>query len=156
MSEAVVHVTTVVSPPPPETFAIFTEDVDAWWGAGPRFRAELGESGVLAFEPGAGGRLVERYADGSDFALGRIDVWKPGERQVYRMGGRDFGPDEWTTVEITFRSEKGGTRVSVRQTGFEALGAGHPALHGMEAGAFLDMMSVWWADLLVSLGRAKR
>jgi hypothetical protein len=50
-----VRVTTVLDVDPQAAFRIFTEDVDAWWGRGPRFRWAPGREGTLRFEPEAAG-----------------------------------------------------------------------------------------------------
>ena len=42
-------------------FEVFTEDVDSWWLRGPAFRVDARREGVLRFEPGVGGRLVEVF-----------------------------------------------------------------------------------------------
>ena len=112
----------------------------------------------MHFEPGVGGRLVEVYDDeGADaYELGRVLVWEPPARLVFTMGGRDFAADDpRTEVEVFFEATEGGTRVSVHHEGWEGLGADHPVRHGLEGDAFLDMMGLWWADLLVALGRAR-
>jgi uncharacterized protein YndB with AHSA1/START domain len=152
MSEAqIVRATTVVAVGIEECFEVFTEDVDAWWRQGPRFRPHPERKGRMGFEPGEGGRLVERYDDGDAFELGRVDVWQPPKRIVLRLGGIDFGPDEWTLVEVRFEPVEGGTRVSVEHSGFEALRPEHPVYHGHSGEAFRSMMGLFWGDLLVAL-----
>src|SRR5690606_39228748 len=53
-----VRVTTIVPVDPALAFALFTDEVDAWWRRGPRYR--FGD-GALRFEPPPRGRLVEVY-----------------------------------------------------------------------------------------------
>src|SRR5262249_40216199 len=70
-----VTVTSVVALAPGAAFAVFTDEIDAWWRRGSRFRFRDGEDGTLAF---AGGRLVESYAGGDRFEVGRVLDWQPG------------------------------------------------------------------------------
>jgi uncharacterized glyoxalase superfamily protein PhnB len=60
-------------------------------------------------EPGVGGRVLEVYDDatGDGLELGRITVWEPGSRLVYRSSVDD------TEVDIRFEPVVGGTRVRV-------------------------------------------
>ena len=48
-SDAVV-VTTVVAVDPAVAFAVFTEEVGAWWKQGPRFRVRPDRSSTVRFE----------------------------------------------------------------------------------------------------------
>ena len=96
----------------------------------------------MVFEPRVGGRLLERYASGEPFELGRVRAWEPGVRVAFSMGGRDFAPGECTEVEVTFEPEGSGTRVRVVHRGFETLARTHPARHGMDDDAYRDLMSV--------------
>ncbi len=143
--------TTVVATDAATAFDMFTTDVDAWWKRGPRFRPSVHGVGVLRFEPGVGGRLIETYDDDSTFEFGRIKVWAPGERLVFELIARDFGPGESTLVEVRFEGEGENTRVTVEHRGWERFPDDHPARHGLGEPAFSDVMSVWWADLLVSI-----
>ncbi len=155
--ETRVRALTTVALSPDEAFALFTEEVDTWWRTGPRFRAAVGGvEGVMRFEPGEGGRLLEVYDHAADetFELGRILVWEPGKRLVFLLGGRDFAADEWTEVEVRFESVERGTRVSVEHYGFDELGADHGVWHGQGREAFIGSMGLWWGDQLVALRAA--
>jgi len=143
-----VVVTTVVAADASTTFALFTEDVNTWWKQGPRFR---GAGGTLRFEPGEGGRLVQRDTDGSEFEFGRISVWKPGDRLVFGRRNRNFADDELTEVEVRFETVGASTRVTVIHRGWDALRPDHPSRHGLEDSAFSAMMGGWWGDQALSL-----
>jgi uncharacterized protein YndB with AHSA1/START domain len=145
-----IRVTTRVAVDPQTAFEVFTGEVDAWWCRGPRFRWAPGRGGRLRFEPGVGGRLVEDRADGGGdaFEVGRVLAWEPGARLVFEFRARSFEPGQVTEVEVRFEAEGDGTRVSVEHRGWERLPRDHPARHGMDDGAFADMMRVWWLDLL--------
>lgn len=152
MSRSVV-VTTTVAVEPATAFEVFTDEVDAWWKHGPRYRPGSDRSSVMRFEPGVGGRLLEVYQDaqGGAFELGRITVWEPAGRLIFEMRGRDFAPGEpGTEVEVRFEPFSGGTRVTVEHRGWDALPKDHAAFHGLGEPAFSNMMGVWWADLLVA------
>ncbi len=148
MNRASVIVTTLVAADPDAAFAIFTAEVDSWWKRGPMFRPATGTGGVLRFEPGAGGRLLETYEDGSTFEFGRVRVWEPGRRLVFEMFARSFGPGESTEVEVRFEAEGEQTRVTLENRGWDRFPQDHPVRHGMDDTAFRDMMSIWWADLV--------
>lgn len=155
--ETRVRALTTVPLDPDETFTLFTEEVDRWWRRGPRFRAAIdGQEGVMRFEAGEGGRLLEVYGSGRDecFELGRIVAWEPGKRLVFLMGGRDFADEEWTEVEVRFEGIDKGTRVTIEHYGFDELGMDHGVWHGQGREAFIGSMGLWWADLLVSLRSA--
>jgi uncharacterized protein YndB with AHSA1/START domain len=143
--------TTIVASDPATAFEAFTAEVDVWWKQGPRFRPSMHGQGVLRFEPGAGGRFLETYDDGSEFLFGRVLVWEPGRRLVFDLIARAFTPDESTQVEVRFEAEGENTRVTVEHRGWDRFPESHPVRHGLPDEAFSDMMSVWWADLLVSV-----
>jgi uncharacterized protein YndB with AHSA1/START domain len=142
---------TIVASDPATTFEIFTAEVDSWWKQGPKYRPSLQGAGVLRFEPRVGGRFVESYRDGSEFVFGRIQVWEPGRRLVFDFFARSFAPGESTQVEVRFEAEGENTRVTVEQRGWEKFPEGHAVRHGLPSEAFRDVMSVWWADLLVAV-----
>jgi uncharacterized protein YndB with AHSA1/START domain len=143
-----VLVTTVVAVDPATAFEAFTTDVDAWWGRGPRFRVVDGAS-AMRFEPGAGGRLLEVVDSGAIHERGRVRVWDPPKRLIWRsLGGRESGPE--TEVEVSFESTSAGTRVTVEHRGWDRVPRDHPVRHGLEDSAFANLMGRWWADLLAA------
>jgi hypothetical protein len=146
-----VRVTTTVAVDPATAFAIFTEEVDLWWRRGPRYRFGGGREGALAFEPGVGGRLVEVYAAGDEYEVGRVRAWQPGRRLAFVWRGTTFAPGEETEVEVRFERVAAGTRVTLEHRGWEALRADHPARHGLTGPAFASMVGLWWGDLLTTL-----
>ncbi len=159
MSADSASVTTVVAVDPATAFEVFTEEVDAWWKRGPRFRWRPEREGTLRFEPGVGGRLVEVYDEAGEdvFEVGRVLVWKPADRLVFEFRAREFRAGEITEVEVRFEAVDQGTRVSVEHRGWDSLPAGHPVRHGLEGPAFRSMMGLWWADLLGAVrGHAER
>lgn len=79
-------------------FDIFTQETNAWWRRGPHDFYDARRAKAMRFEPGVGGRYLEVYDDTTSDALeiGRITVWEPGRRLVWRMSLDD------TEVEVTF------------------------------------------------------
>jgi hypothetical protein len=148
-----VRVSTRVDVDAPTAFRVFTDEVDDWWRHGPRFRWYPERGGALRFEPGEGGRLLEVYPDGESFEVGRIRVWDPPRRLVFGFRARNFAPSEETEVEVRFEARGDATDVSIEHRGFAALRADHPARHGLDGGAFTNMMGVFWADLLTAARR---
>ena len=145
------RVTTTVEVDPADAFEVFTEEIEAWWKPGPRWRPGRG---ALRFDGGQGGRLVQVEGE-AETTIGRILVWEPGERLVFEWRARNFAPDEVTQVEVRFERAERGTRVVLEHRGWEAIAAKHPVRHGLSGAAFTDMIGLWWAELLTSYrGRA--
>ncbi len=134
-------------------FDIFTQEVDAWWRRGPKYRFGGRKSGTMRFEPGIGGRLVEVYDEGAGdlYEVGKILVWEPGARLSFEWRAPNYRVGQVTVVEVRFAPSQHGTRVIVEHRGWETLPARHPARHGMEEMAFLHSMSGWWQEQLGSL-----
>lgn len=91
---------------PLTAFNAFTEEIGHWWVPGPINHWDFARAITKRIEPGVGGRVMEVYQDGH-LELGRITVWEPGQRLVYRSS-----VDE-TEVDIRFEAIDAGTRVSV-------------------------------------------
>jgi uncharacterized protein YndB with AHSA1/START domain len=141
------RVTTFVAVSPADAFEVFTQEIDAWWGRGPRYRAR---QGVLRFEGALGGRLVEELPDGSEFEIGRVLAWEPAERLLFEYRVQNFQPGEVTHVEVRFEEASGGTRVTLEHRGWESIPAKHPVRHGHEGVAFTAQIGSFWGALLTS------
>ncbi len=149
-----VRATTIVPADPTDAFALFTTEVDLWWRRGPRFRQGLGRPSEMRFEGEEGGRLVEVYTDatGGVFEVGRVLVWKPGDRLVFEWRGRNFEAGLVTEVEVRFERAERGTRVTLEHRGWDGVPLEHASRHGYGASnAFSSMIGLWWGDLLTSL-----
>jgi hypothetical protein len=95
---------------PATAFAVFTDELDQWWGNGPIDAWDSARCVSRRIEPGVGGRLVEQYADG-ELELGRVTAWEPGARLAWTSS---VDP---VTIEVTFEAlDGGGTRVRVDGT----------------------------------------
>lgn len=145
-----VRVTTFVDVEHDDAFAIFTDEIDAWWGKGPRYRFGGKRTGVLRFDGGRAGRLVEAFADGSEFVVGKVLAWEPGARVAFEWHSTAFKPGERTEVEVTFLPKNGGTEVVVEHRGWAAVPDDHPVRHGQSGAAFNGQMGRFWGNLATS------
>jgi uncharacterized protein YndB with AHSA1/START domain len=108
---------------PAHAFAIWTEHIDRWW---PRSHSVTGDPTSVVLEPGVGGRLFERTADGREIAWGEITEWDPPRRFAYLWHMRRDRVDA-TDVAISFvDGGDGQTRVRIVHTGWERLGSDGP------------------------------
>jgi len=146
-------VSVLVEVPPAEAFRVFSEEIDAWWRRGLRYRLGKQRS-VVHLEPGLGGRLFESFdnASGSQvFETGRVTLWQPPERLVLEWRAVNFAPSESTEVDVHFQPSESGTLVTVRHRGWSRLRPDHPVRHGKDAATFLRQMGFWWGDLASAL-----
>lgn len=109
--------TAVVARPVDEAFAVFTDEIGAWWPL-PTHSIFQGEAGGVHF---VGDRLIERATDGRENVWAEVLAWEPPERLVlaWHPGSAD-GPAG--RVELRFTAEGDGTRVDLRHDGWEAFG----------------------------------
>lgn len=137
-----------------EAFRLFTEEIDAWWRGGLKYRIGKRRS-VVHLEPKLSGRLFESFETSTSSSkiveTGRITQWEPPARFVLEWRAVNFAPSEKTEVEVLFEPSASGTLVTVRHRGWAHIRPDHPARHGQEAAAFLRSMGLWWASLLSSL-----
>jgi hypothetical protein len=125
---ASVRVTVHVEADPDTAFAVFTEEIDAWYERGPHNLYDAAHCVGIRFEPFVGGRLIEVYDHdtGEGRTMARVEVWEPGKRLV-------FVDDRETEAEVTFEPYDGGTKVTLEHRGFERLAprsAEHHARYG--------------------------
>jgi uncharacterized protein YndB with AHSA1/START domain len=149
-----VTVTVLVKVPQARAFQVFTEEIDAWWRTGFKFRVSGRRPGVLCLEPKVGGRLFETMQSrGRERVVetGRVTTWEPPARLVFEWRAINFAPSEKTEVEVRFEPSPSGTQVTVVHRGWAALRPDHPVRHGQEVAAFVRTTGLWWGDLLTSL-----
>lgn len=147
---ACVQVSLRVTATPRRAFEVFTRDIALWWRPNMLFQVGPGRPGVLSFEPGEGGRLVETCRDGSVFAIGTVTAWEPGVRLAFGWRQANFGPDQATQVEVSFTAVGDQTRVTVEHRGWDSVPQGHVARHGFPEGVFLQRNGEWWQALLAA------
>lgn len=132
---------------PARAFAIFTEEIDAWWRRGPRYRIAGKRPGLLKFQDG---RLLEIVGE-KTYETGRVTAWEPPARLEFEWRGVNFEPGESTTVEVRFAAQRDGTLVTVEHRGWSTLPADHPVRHGQAPAAFIGELGMWWGGLLTAL-----
>jgi uncharacterized protein YndB with AHSA1/START domain len=149
-----VYVALRVKATPERAFAVFTQEIGAWWRPSGLFQTTPRAPGRLAFEPGEGGRLTETLANGKVFEIGKVLAWEPPERLVFSWRQASFPPDLHTEVEVRFEPVGGETRVSVEHRGFHQVPADSAARHGFPDHALLARLGEWWQAQLASLRQA--
>ncbi|WP_334161398.1 SRPBCC family protein [Phenylobacterium sp.] len=145
-----VYVALRVKATPERAFAAFTGEIGAWWRPNGLFQTTPRAPGILAFEPGEGGRLTETLASGKVFEIGRILAWEPPSRLVFTWRQANFPPELATEVEVRFEAVGAETRVSVEHRGFDRVPEG-AARHGFPDEVLLLRLAEWWQALLASL-----
>lgn len=147
-----VYVALRVKASPERAFAAFTGQIGAWWRPNGLFQTTPRAPGVLAFEPGEGGRLTETLANGKIFEIGRVLAWEPPSRLVFSWRQANFPLDLTTEVEVRFEAVGEETRVSVEHRGFDQVPEG-AARHGFADEVLLLRLAEWWQVLVGSLKR---
>jgi uncharacterized protein YndB with AHSA1/START domain len=135
---------------PERAFAAFVGEIGVWFQANPMFAFTPRDPGVLAFEPGEGGRLTETLASGKVFEIGKIRAWEPPRRLVFGWRQAAFAEGQDTEVEVRFETVGDETRVTVEHTGWDSVPAVHVARHGFANAVFLTRHAEWWQALLAS------
>lgn len=107
-------------------FALFTGGIGQWWPNSHRFGTGRPLHGMI-IEPHKGGRWYATLDDGSERDIGRVLIWEPPSRAVFRweinaQWIRD--PSLATEVEVRFVAETPNrTRVELEHRGFDRHGA---------------------------------
>ena len=135
---------------PERAFEAFTADIGTWWRPNPIFAFTPRDPGVLSFEPGEGGRLIETRAGGKVFEIGKVRAWSPPDRLVFGWRQASFAAGQDTEVEIRFEAVGEETRITVEHTGWDSVPAAHVARHGFPDALFLRRHAEWWQSLLAS------
>ena len=133
---------------PERVFEAFTRDIALWWKPNGLFQFTPRSPGVLAFEPGVGGRFTETLPSGKVFEIGKIRVWEPPSRLVFGWRQATFHPGQDTEVEVSFLQMGEETRVTVEHRGWETVPQEHVARHHFPDGLFLRRHGEWWQALL--------
>ncbi len=154
MMTASVIVSLRVGVSPARAFEAFTEDIGRWWVSSPLFMLTPRGNGQLRFDkPGEGGRLVATFEDGTEFEVGRVDVWEPGERLALSWRQATFAADQSTYLDVRFEAVGDETRVTVEHRGWDTIPREHAARHGFELMLFQRRQVDHWRVLLASMNR---
>lgn len=136
-----------VSAAPARAFAVFTEQIGAWWKSNGLFQFTSGPPGRLAFESGC---LIEAKPDGSRFEIGRVTAWEPGSRVAFTWRQASFSAEQETQVEVRFEPVGDATRVTVEHRGWDTIPIERAARHHFPDAIFLQRHGEWWQQLLAS------
>jgi hypothetical protein len=148
---AAVIVSIRVDATPLRAFEAFTAEIGSWWRPNPLFALTPRGDGELRFEPGEGGRLVASLSNGKEFEVGRITVWKPGERLALTWRQATFAPGQSTELDVRFEAVGDQTRVTVEHRGWDEIPRDHVARHGFELMLFQRRLAEHWRVLLAAL-----
>ena len=146
-----VYVALRVKASPERAFNAFVENIGQWWKPNIMFQTTPRAPGILAFEPGEGGRFTETLANGKVFEIGTILAWSPPNGLPFSWRQANFPPDLNTEVEVRFERVGDETRVSVEHRGFDQVPADSAARHGFPDQALQTRLAEWWQLLLSSL-----
>ena len=122
MPDVTLQVTLPLSPE--RAFDVFVQQMDVWWPRRGVFPYSFAPEGTrplhIRFEPQLGGRYYETFLDGSEYEIGRIDLYQPPERLSYTW--RDPSWSGHTRIQLSFAAEGEGARLSYEQDGFADAG----------------------------------
>ena len=110
----------LVAIPPEDAWNLFTDGIDEWW---PVESHSVGGDRVAAvvIEGSVGGRILERWGDGTESVWGEVQIWEPPRHlRCTWHPGRDAS--EATEVEVWFEDRDGGTRLRLEHRGWERRG----------------------------------
>lgn len=141
-----------VAAAPERAFRVFVEEIGAWWQPDTLFPTTPRPPGVLAFEPGPEGRLIETLEGGKVFEVGRITLWQPWSRLVFTWRPASFRPEQTTEVNVRFEPIGAETRVTVEHLGWDTVPQDHVARHGFPDHVFLLRAGEWWQAELCCFG----
>ena len=145
-----VYVAMRVRATPERAFRAFVEDIGVWWRPSTLFQTTP-RPGVLSFEPGTGGRLVETRAGGKVFEIGRISAWEPPRRLVFSWRQANFPLNLHTEVEVGFEAVGDETRVSIEHRGFDQVPGESAARHGFPDAVLLLRLAEFWRGQLSAI-----
>ncbi len=98
-------------------FDAFTGEIDRWWPKDPH---SVGKAKSCGIEPFVGGKAFEIGENGTRSEWGRVTAWNPPYGLTFTWHpGRD--EIEGHEVELRFRPEGDGTRVTLIHRGWEKL-----------------------------------
>ena len=92
---------------PVQAFDVFTSKIDLWWPRGHRKTSD----GTLRLQPVAGGALIDRAPDGSEWRMAEVAAIDPST--LLMLDWYPGWPASPTSVEIRFAAVAGGTSVTV-------------------------------------------
>lgn len=123
-----VRASIVVEVPLERAFAVFTQDMGAWWN--PDHHIIEAPFAEMVIEPRVGGHIYDRGTDGSVCRWATVLAYEPPTRFAFSWNiGLDWklleDPERTSEVEVSFTAQgPGRTLVELEHRGFERLGEG--------------------------------
>ena len=108
-----------VAAPVERAWSVFTDGIDSWWPAATH-SMEPERVREIVFEARAGGRIFERWHDGTECSWGEVGVCEPPHRIRFSWHPNDRPAA--TEVEVTFTAAGDETHVRLEHRGWERLG----------------------------------
>ena len=133
---------------PQEAFDVFTQEIGAWWRPNALFQLTPLGDGALSFDGQE--RLITTLPNGKVFEIGRVSVWRPGERLAFTWRQASFAHAEVTHVEVRFDALGDETRVTVEHRGWDTIPQKHAARHGFPLAITQMRLAEHWRTLLAS------
>lgn len=118
----------VVDCPIEDAFELFTARLGEWW---PR---SINDD--LAIEPRRDGRVFKRTG-GEERELGRVTEWDPPRHLAFT-----WQSDPEQVVEVTFRTDADGTRVTLIHSGWQYAGIQASALSSFSKFVHREMLAI--------------
>ena len=131
---------------PEDAFDVFTGEIGAWWRPNMLFRITPRGDGTLSFQDRE--RLVATLPNGKVFEIGRVHVWRRGERLAFSWRQAGFTGDMLTEVDIRFDRVGEETRVTVEHRGWDSVPQDHVARHGFPLQYTQMHLATHWRSLL--------
>lgn len=119
-AERVVRKSIVVARDAAGAFAVWTEQIGAWWPAGHSLSGD--PLTTVLMEGWENGRVYERTADGREYEWGRVLVWEPPMRLVHTwyLGSGQALPSEVAVAFVPLGEQQ--TRIELTHRGPELIG----------------------------------
>ena len=114
------HVQELLALSPEEAFEIYVNHMNTWWPRQGVFPYSFAPSStrphIIQFEPRQDGRYYETFADGTEYVIGRIQLWDPPHSLQYTW--RDPTWDGETLISVRFAPAGNQTQFTYEQNGF--------------------------------------
>ena len=102
---------------PDRAFLAFTREIGQWWPIDKGFSYGGERRKEIFLDDRTGGRLYERFTDGSEFEIGRVTQCDPPHLILFSWKSPQW--EAATEVEVRFTAIAEGTRVELEHRGFE-------------------------------------
>jgi uncharacterized protein YndB with AHSA1/START domain len=103
--------------PPDTAFRVFTREIGRWWPLARGFSYGRERSNEIFLDDREGGRLYERFTDGTEFEIGRVMRVDSPHLILFTWRAPEWEAD--TEVEVRFSTAGEGTLVELEHRGFE-------------------------------------